>query len=119
MTDTTDMEPKEERRRLAATQHFLMELEQGVRVANREIIHQHIPRLTRDSILALSVVVGKLRVRYLEAAFALCEKKGDLLPDEATIATLRQHREMFEEEREAYDALRVAIERSYIDIGDS
>jgi hypothetical protein len=119
MTDKTDMEPREERRRLAATQHFLMELEQGVRVANREIIHQQIPRLTRDSILALSVVVGKLRARYLKATFALCEKKGDFPPDEATITALRQHREMFEEAREAYEALRVAVERRYIDIDDS
>ena len=97
---------------------FLLEVEHGIRLANREIIHQRIPDLSSESILPFAISVARLRARYLEAAFRFSEKDhGDPL-DEMEIENLRRARQMFEEARDAFEALRVAIERGYVDIGE-
>ncbi len=102
---------------LAHQQRFLMEAEQSIRVANREVISAHIPPLTIENILPLAVSVARLRARYLEAAFKFSEKeRGDAL-DESEVAALRRHREMYDEARNAFEALRTAIERGYADLG--
>lgn len=101
---------------LMAQKRFLGEVEQGIRFANREIIHKIIPKIDKDSILSFSVAVGRLRARYLDAAFKLgVNDRGDP-PDQSQINELRNRREMFEEARLAFDALRDAIEKGYLDI---
>lgn len=107
--------PKQgEYKRLITQQHFLNEIEQGIRVANCEIIHKRIPVLNKDMILTLAVTVGRLRARYLEAAFKLGVNEQDDLPQKAQIEDLRLRRETFEEARAAFAALLDAIEKGYV-----
>tara|TARA_B100000315_G_C14366126_1_gene490736 strand:- start:68 stop:391 length:324 start_codon:yes stop_codon:yes gene_type:complete len=102
---------------LAHQQRFLMEAEQSIRVANREVISTHIPPLTTENILPFAISVARLRARYLDAAFKFSEKEhGDAL-DEPEVTALRHHRDMYEEARDAFEALRTAIERGYVDLG--
>jgi hypothetical protein len=66
-----------------------------------------------------AVTIGRLRARYLEAAFQLgINEQGDPPKDEE-IAELKRRREMFEEARNAFDALRDAIEKGYVDIASA
>ena len=103
---------------LVKQRRFLMELEQGVRVANREVIHQRIPPVTIDNLLPFAVSVARLRGRYLEAAFKFAEKdSGDPL-DAAEVADLQRQRQMYEEARDAFEALRHAIERGYVELSE-
>ena len=95
---------------------FLMEMESAISAANREVIHKHIPAMSRESILPFAISVARLRARYLEAAFKFSEKEhGEALSD-AEINELRRQREMYEEAREAFGALTHAIERGYVDL---
>lgn len=101
---------------LMEQKRFLGEIEQGMRFANREIIHKRIPTLNKDSILSFAVAVGRLRARYLEAAFKLGVNEHGDPPDQKEIAELRLRREMFDEARDAFEALRDAIEKGYVDV---
>lgn len=95
---------------------FLNDIEQGVRIANREIIHKHIPTLTKDTVLAFTVAIARLRARYLETAFRAADgDKGEPL-DQAQINDLRLRREAYEEAKSAFSALRYAIEQGYVDV---
>jgi hypothetical protein len=100
-----------------AKQRYFSETEQGIRVANQEVIHGKIPQLDQERAFAFAVTVARLRADYLEAALDLCGKSGGELPDAAAMDGLRQKREIFEEARAAYDALSHAIDVGYIDIG--
>ena len=105
-----------DRQRLHAEQVFFDELEQSVRIANREVIRARIPEFSRDKIHGLAVMVGCLRASYLELAFQICEAGDGTAPEPTIIKSLRERRQMFEEARDAYEALRHAVERGYIDI---
>lgn len=94
---------------------FLNEMEQGVRLANQEIIHERIPGLDKHTILALAVSVARLRASYLETALKVGSLGSDE-PDKALVGELRNRREAFEEARIAYEALHRAIEVGYIDV---
>lgn len=107
---------KDDYHELLDQKRFLGEIEQGIRFANREIIHKEIPTLTKEAILSFAVVVGRLRARYLEAAFRLGASDDGGMPQASQIAELRSRREMFEEAREAFEALRHSIERGYVDV---
>jgi len=100
-----------------AKQHYFTETEQAIRVANQEVIHGKIPQLDQERAFSFAVTVAKLRAEYLEAALDICGKADGPLPDAAAMESLRQKRELFEEARAAYDALRRAMEVGYIDIG--
>lgn len=108
-----------DRQRLRSEQLFFDELEQGIQVANREIIGARIPELNKDKVHALAVMVGRLRASYLELAFQMCAAGDDAAPDPTVVAGLRERRRMFEEARDAYEALRRAIERGYIEIPET
>ncbi len=95
---------------------FLMELENAISAANREVIHTRIPPLTQGRILPFAVSVARLRARYLEAAFKFSEKEHGEALDEGEINDLRRQREMYEEARKAFAELTHAIERGYVDI---
>ena len=96
-------------------QRFLNELEQGVRLANQEIIHERIPGLDKHTILAFAVSIARLRASYLETALKV-GNAGDGEPDAALVGELRSRREAYEEARIAYEALHRAIEVGYIDV---
>jgi hypothetical protein len=111
-------EAKGDYQRLQAQKHFLNEIEQGIRVSNCEIIHKRIPALNKEMILSFAVAVGRLRARYLEAAFKLGVDEDGNAPQKSVIEDLRLRREMFEEARTAFAALRDAIEKGYVQVAE-
>ncbi|MBT3361674.1 MAG: hypothetical protein HN403_18780 [Rhodospirillales bacterium] len=95
---------------------FFGKIEQGIRAANRQIIHKRIDNMDKDTILGFAVAVGRLRARYLQAAFKLGVDEHGNPPDREMIKELRESREMFEEAKNAFEALREAVEKGYVDI---
>ena len=111
-------EKRDDYHELLDQKRLLGEIEQGVRLINRQIIQAAIPNLTKDAILALAEVVGRLRARYLKSAFGLGVNEEGEIPNSADIAEVRTCRENFEQARDAFEALRHAIERGYADVHD-
>lgn len=101
---------------LLKQKHFMGEVEQAIRFANTELIHKQIPILNKDTILAFAVQVGKLRANYLEAAFKIGLNEGPAAPTDEVIDDIKRKRELFEVARQAFEALRDAIEKGYVDI---
>lgn len=100
---------------LAVQRQFIEQLEMAVAVANREVIHKQIPNLNRETFQQLAVMVARYRADYLAAAIRLSNSSG--ANDGECLAALKQKRELFEEGRQAFEALERAIERGYVDIG--
>ena len=109
-------EHSEDYQRILAQKHFLEEIEQGIEMANHEMIHAHLASLGRDRILKFAVSVAKLRAQYLRAAFDVF--LGEAGPDPKGVAQLREKREMLEEGVNAFEALRRAIEKGYVTISE-
>lgn len=103
-------------KKLMAQKRFLDEIEQGIRIANREVIHSRIPVITKADIHAFAVAVARLRAGYLETAFRLGHVGQGKTPDDTQVGQLKRHRDMYEESKEAFEALRYAIERGYVDV---
>jgi hypothetical protein len=101
---------------LARQRHFLDQVEHAIRIANRKIIHKHVPKITRDDVLKLAMTVGEIRARYLQAALKLVDREEGVMPDAAEISRLAKARETFDEAVSAFEALRRAIERGYVDV---
>ncbi|MDP6068206.1 MAG: hypothetical protein QGG75_13300 [Alphaproteobacteria bacterium] len=100
---------------LREQKRFLVDVERGVQLANREIIHQRIPEITSQSFLAMAVMVARFRATYLEAAQMLAaDVKAAETPQ--AISDLRAKREAYEEAVAAFEALRRAIEQGYVDV---
>lgn len=95
---------------------FLHEIEQGIRQANREIIHGRIPELDRARFLEFALLVARLRAGYLAAALGIESDPGEGEAALDSFALLRRKRQAYEEAREAFDALERAIQRGYVDI---
>ena len=110
-------EHSEDYQTILAQKHFLEEIEQGIELANQEIIHAHIASLGRDRFLKFAHTVAKLRAQYLRAAVELFVDEAD--PDPAGLARLREKREMFEEGLSAFESLRRAIEKGYLTVGEA
>ncbi|MDA0261830.1 MAG: hypothetical protein O3A21_06515 [Proteobacteria bacterium] len=94
---------------------FLFEVEQAIRAANNEIIHDKLPEISREDVYHLAVMVAKLRASYLATAFQLNHMDGDS-PDPDLVSNLKGKRETFEEARSAFLALQRAIELGYVDV---
>jgi len=99
-------------------QHFLMEVEQAIQVANREILNQRLPSITKENILPLAISVARLRGQYLAEAFKIAEEDAGEAPGEAEISSLKRHREMYEEARLAFESLTHVIDRGYVELGE-
>ncbi len=110
------MSDKDEYKELLKHKRFLGEVEQGIRFANSELIHQKIPTLNKDTILAFAVAVGRLRASYLEAAFKLGLDETGEMPQPEIVEELKRRRKLYEEARMAFEALREAIEKGYVDV---
>lgn len=102
----------------AKSQHFLKEIEQAIQVANREILSQRLPPITRETILPLAISVARLRGQYLAEAFKIAQDDAGEVPGGKEIESLKRHREMYEEAREAFDALIHVIDRGYVELGE-
>ena len=99
-------------------QHFLKEIEQAIQVANREILGNRIPAITKENILPLAVSVARLRGNYLAEAFKIAEADAGDAPPESEISTLKHHRERYEEARLAFESLIHVIDRGYVELGE-
>jgi len=99
-------------------QRFLKEIEQTIALANKEVIHERIPPISRESVMAFAISVSRLRARYLEAAFKITDKNASDPLGEAEISSMKRQRESYEEAREAFEALTHAIERGYVDLAE-
>ena len=100
---------------LAKNKHFLMEVEQGIRLSNNEVIHQKISPITSERMLSFAIAVAKLRAEYIETAFNFADSKhADGAEGDAEIDELRLRRSRFEEVRDAFIALQRAIELGYM-----
>jgi len=110
MPDTKDYKD------LLKQKHFIGEIEQGIRLANNEILHSQLPMLNKVKILSFAISVGKLRARYLEASLKLSVEDETHEPKPEDIEEIKKWRLLFEEARMAFDALIAAIERGYIDV---
>jgi hypothetical protein len=100
---------------LAQQQQFIEQLEMAIAVANREVIHKQIPNLNRETFQQLAVMVARFRADYLAAAIRLANSPGAC--DGQCLEDLKAKRQLFEEGRNAFEALERAIERGYVDIG--
>ena len=106
----------DEYKQLQVQKRFLGEIEQGIRLANRELIHKKIPGLNKDTILSFAITVGRLRASYLEMAVNMSVEEHGGPPDQTYIEELHNKRQMYEEARIGFEALRYAIEKGYIDV---
>jgi len=106
------MDPTESQLR----RRFLLEIEQAIRLSNREVIHERIPAISSDNILPFAVAVAKTRARYLEAAFKFANVDHSDNADANAVGELKRHREVYEEARMAFEALHHAIEQGYVDL---
>ena len=106
-------------RQLMAQQKFLQDIEQGIRIANREIIHERLPTITEDMVLKFAVTVSRCRADYradyLESAFKMIVEGGSI-PGADVMTELNERREAYLLARNAFDALQKAIERGYVDL---
>ena len=62
--------------------------------------------------------MGRLRARYLDAAFGISVNEDGEPPDQEQLTDLRLKREMYEEARLGFESLRDAIEKGYIDVAE-
>ena len=99
-------------------QRFLKEVDQTIVLVNKEVIHERIPPITREHVMAFAVSVSRLRARYLEAAFKITDKNASDALGEAEISSLKRQRESYEEARASFEALTHAIERGYVDLAE-
>jgi len=100
---------------LAKNKHFLMEVEQSIRLANTEVIHQQITPITSERMLSFAITVAKLRVKYIKAAFNFADALHTAGNEgEAEMNDLTLHRRRFEEARDSFIVLQRAIEIGYV-----
>lgn len=100
------------------SQHFLKEMEQAIQVANREILSQSLPPITKENILPLAISVARLRSQYLALAFKIAQADAGEAPKEEEIKALKFHREVYEEARLAFEALIHVIDQGYVELGE-
>lgn len=91
---------------------FLEEVEMAIRGANREMIGHALPDLDREAFIRLAVAVARLRADYLAGVLAMDWSQ----PGDTAFRDLSQRRQMYEEARQGFDALRHAIELGYADL---
>lgn len=102
----------------ARNRKFIKMLEEAIRQSNHEVIDPMLPPLTVQSILPISIMVAKLRGRYIAETFRLVENRKDGYPDKDQIAKLREFREAYEEALAASRALEQAITRGYLELAE-
>ena len=57
--------------------HFVNEIEQAIRLANREVLHPVVNGMTNDDVVAVAIEVAKRRSAYLKATLELGHSAGE------------------------------------------
>jgi hypothetical protein len=100
---------------LEKNRRFLLQVEQTIRLANNEVIHQQISPVTSDRMLSFAVTLAKLRAEYIKAAFDFADAKHEEGAGiESEINELCLLRKKFEEVRCAFLAIQRGIELGYV-----
>jgi hypothetical protein len=100
-----------------AQKRLLDEVEHGVREANRAVIGQRLPEITREGFLRLATLVARLRAEYLACALGLGrDTRGEVTGEE--IGRLARLRAAYDEARLAFEALERCVQRGYVEIAD-
>ncbi|MEE4637741.1 MAG: hypothetical protein V2J42_03270 [Wenzhouxiangella sp.] len=102
--------------RLRRHRQFVLELEREIGPINRALVHEDMPRLTRERCLELATVVARSRAAYLNLSLELARASSSKLPPDDRIVQLREARRRFEELRDSFVALERAIECGYVDV---
>jgi len=92
--------------------HFVMNAEQSIRQANREVMKPIVGDLNEERVVGIAIEVAKRRAVYVEATMKL----GQQGQHQPTGEELRELRLEYEETRNAFDAFMTAIERGYVDV---
>lgn len=101
---------------LAENRRFLLQVEQAIQVANKEVIHKQIAPITSERMLSFAVAVAKLRANYIELAFKFADAKPATGEEGGAVDELDVHRKRFEVARDAFIALQRAIELGYMSV---
>lgn len=102
----------------ARNRKFTKILEEAIRQTNHEVMGPMLPPLTVESILPITVMVSKLRARYISEAFKMVASKKEGFPDADQIGKLREYRESYEEALGVSMALEHAINRGYLELSE-
>lgn len=102
----------EEASQLRLQKQFTEQIDQIVHATNREVIHAVVPKLDRPTFAKMAHGVATLRIKYIAAAIQLSQQPFTDQQSEQ----LKLMRENFEEARSAFDAVKRAIVRGYIDL---
>jgi len=101
---------------MSVNNRLLLELENCLRNANKEIINPEIPDLSVKMIRPVMEMTARARANYLKTLFTITKETGDGIPDPKQIIRLANSRKTFEELVSASQALDTAIQRGYLDI---
>ena len=101
---------------MSVNNRLLLELENCIRNANKEIINPAIPDLNLDAIRPVMELVARARASYLNLLFEITAECGDGIPEPKQVIRLANGRKTFEELVEASQALDTAIQRGYLDV---
>lgn len=101
---------------MSVNNRLLLELENALRNANKDIINPEIPDLSVGMIRPVMEMTARARASYLKLLFDLTKECGAGIPDAEQIAGLANARKTFEELVLASQALDTAIQREYLTI---
>jgi hypothetical protein len=97
---------------------LLLEIDVEIREINRQTINTAIPdMMSLKDLNPVIKLVAKARAKYLQAFFALASATGKDLPTDEAITDLASHRRCYEELVKGMQALEIAIEREYLEVG--
>ena len=97
---------------------LLQEIDAAITEANRIKIKATAGSITQEQMLRVAVAVSGLRANYLNEILALGDKGGRLDENPGVMAKLKELRIAYEEGVAAFDYLRHAMDRGYIDFDE-
>ncbi|MBT3396690.1 MAG: hypothetical protein HOB82_03570 [Alphaproteobacteria bacterium] len=97
---------------------LLQEIDAAITEANRVKIKAAAGAITQDQMLRVAVAVSGLRANYLHEILALGDKGAKLDQSPGTMSKLKDLRIAYEEGVAAFDHLRHALDRGYIDFDE-
>ncbi len=101
---------------MSINSRLLLELENCIRNANREIINPEISDLNVETIKPVMEMVARARAGYLKLLFDITDECNEGIPEPKQIIRLANARKTFEELVQASQALDTAIQRGYLDV---
>jgi len=101
---------------MSVNSRLLLELENCIKTANKEIINPEIPELNLERIKPVMKMVARARAHYLKLLFEITAECGEGIPEPKQIIRLANGRKTYEELVDASQALDTAIQRGYLDV---